>query len=1011
MADDYSNNTQTLGLLLPTYGGTVSMTGNLEVVGDQDWFKVTLKAGQLYHFELDGLASKQGTLLDPLLTLRDASGAVISSNDDAVSSTRDSAINYQPTVSGDYYLAAGTFEDSGSGTYKVKVANAIAVDSANAQDVAIKGNYAYIADDSAGLKIVDISDPLNPVLTGKIQAPYYSSVDVSGNYAYLFDRGYYKFKAFNISDPANPVLAGSRNVSSSSYDLEVHDNYAYVALSSELDIIDISNPATPNLTGKLVAGAGYGLSVNGNYAYVNGDNAFKIVDISSPAEPKLIGKLNLNYGKDVAVSNGYAFATSSEGITVIDIKKPASPILVNTFKTAGSASDITIIGKEAYVAISTGLQIIDISDPFKLVSEAVANTPGTAKGFAISGNYAYVASGNSGLQILALPKAAAANTAPTGTPTAVLSGIEDTAYLLKTADLLQGFTDANSDTLSVKNLSANPGTLTDNGDGTWTLNTAANFNGKVALAYTVSDGKGGTLTAQLNLTLAAVNDAPTGTVSLDNTAPQQGQTLTAQQTLADADGLGTITYQWSADGGVVGTGDTYAVTESDVGKALMVKASYTDGNGTEESVNSVATAKVLPLAATNAAVSFTGSDFSTSEAGDSAMFQVALAAQPVRDVTLNFTSTNTAEGMLSTPSLTFTAANWSTPQTLTVVGVDDSVVDNSIPFNVTTSISSLDVLYNNANVTIAPLSLSNLNDDDVIYGDVGGAKIDVLNGGTGEDVLYGKDMNDDVSGGTGNDTQWGGYGNDVLSGNDGNDQLNGEQDNDYLDGGAGNDTLDGGVGLDTLIGGAGNDTYYLGYDAVDVINDGGLSSDVDTVIMPYQLNKYTLPTGIENGTISPGTQTSSLIGNTSDNRLVGNDGKNTLGGAVGRDSLFAGNGNDVLDGGVDSDTLTGGKGKDSFVFDSSLSSTNVDKITDFKPIDDTIKLDNQIFTQLTGLGVLNADFFVKGANALAPNDYVIYNPATGTVIYDSDGSGAGFGVQIAALGVNLNVTNADFVVI
>ncbi len=115
MADDYSNNTQTSGLLLPTYGGTASLSGNLEVVGDQDWFKVTLKAGQLYHFELDGLASKQGSLLDPLLTLRDASGAVISSNDDAVDSTRDSAINYQPTVSGDYYLTAGTFEDSGSG--------------------------------------------------------------------------------------------------------------------------------------------------------------------------------------------------------------------------------------------------------------------------------------------------------------------------------------------------------------------------------------------------------------------------------------------------------------------------------------------------------------------------------------------------------------------------------------------------------------------------------------------------------------------------------------------------------------------------------------------------------------------------------------------------------------------------------------------------------------------------------------------------------------------------------
>ncbi|MDP2903315.1 MAG: hypothetical protein Q8N96_09455, partial [Methylovulum sp.] len=91
--------------------------------------------------------------------------------------------------------------------------------------------------------------------------------------------------------------------------------------------------------------------------------------------------------------------------------------------------------------------------------------------------------------------------------------------------------------------------------------------------------------------------------------------------------------------------------------------------------------------------------------------------------------------------------------------------------------------------------------------------------------------------------------------------------------------------------------------------------------------------------------------------------------------------------------------------------SNVDNISDFKPVDDTIKLENQIFTKLTVTGVLNINLFVKGTAALDTNDYVIYNPATGAVTYDSDGSGAGFGVQIALLGVNLSLTNADFVVI
>ncbi len=118
----------------------------------------------------------------------------------------------------------------------------------------------------------------------------------------------------------------------------------------------------------------------------------------------------------------------------------------------------------------------------------------------------------------------------------------------------------------------------------------------------------------------------------------------------------------------------------------------------------------------------------------------------------------------------------------------------------------------------------------------------------------------------------------------------------------------------------------------------------------------------------------------------------------------------ALNGGSDNDDLTGGAGKDSFLFNAAIKS-NVDNITDFKPVDDTIKLENQIFTKLTVTGVLNASLFYKGEAAHNPNDYVIYNPATGAVTYDSDGSGTGQGVQVALLGTNLSITNADFVVI
>lgn len=163
----------------------------------------------------------------------------------------------------------------------------------------------------------------------------------------------------------------------------------------------------------------------------------------------------------------------------------------------------------------------------------------------------------------------------------------------------------------------------------------------------------------------------------------------------------------------------------------------------------------------------------------------------------------------------------------------------------------------------------------------------------------------------------------------------------------------------------------------------------------------------------------SLTGDTGDDNLGGGLGNDTLNGIIGNDMLQGGGGNDKLAGGAGNDTLqggtgkdnlTGGAGKDSFLFDTAIKA-NIDKITDFKPIDDTLTLENQIFTKLTATGVLNADNFVTATAAIDSNDYLIYNKATGALLYDADGNGTGAGVQIALLGMNLALTNADFVII
>ncbi|WP_210381382.1 cadherin domain-containing protein [Microvirga zambiensis] len=149
-------------------------------------------------------------------------------------------------------------------------------------------------------------------------------------------------------------------------------------------------------------------------------------------------------------------------------------------------------------------------------------------------------------------------------------------------------------------------------------------------------------------------------------------------------------------------------------------------------------------------------------------------------------------------------------------------------------------------------------------------------------------------------------------------------------------------------------------------------------------------------------------GTAASDRLVGGAGRDTLGGGLGDDTLFGGLGNDVL---------TGNAGKDVFVFNTKANKkTNVDKIADFVVKDDTIWLDNAVFTKIgkgsePAPGKLKKDFFTVGTKAKDKNDYVIYDKKTGALYYDADGNGKAAQVKIATLKKGLAMTEKDFLII
>lgn len=326
----------------------------------------------------------------------------------------------------------------------------------------------------------------------------------------------------------------------------------------------------------------------------------------------------------------------------------------------------------------------------------------------------------------------------------------------------------------------------------------------------------------------------------------------------------------------------------------------------------------------------------------------------------------------------------------------------------------------------------------------GGAGNDTLNGGNGNDILIGGLGIDTMVGGLGNDTYYvdstdetiteaSGTGsgvdtimvgvswNKVLSANveklilTGTDAINGQGNalantltgntaannllglagNDTLIGNGGNDILNGGLGADNMTGGLGDDTYY-----VDNINDktvegAGTGTGIDTVLASIT---RTLAANVENLTLT-GINAINGTGNGLNNTLIGNSANN------------------ILNGGLGNDTLDGGVGKDIFVFNTVLdAANNVDTIVSFIAADDTIRLDQTIFSSIEILGSLkDKGLFRASKTGLAADgdDYILYNTNSGVLYYDADGNGTDSApVQFAILDNKpQNVTAADFVVV
>jgi Ca2+-binding RTX toxin-like protein len=400
-------------------------------------------------------------------------------------------------------------------------------------------------------------------------------------------------------------------------------------------------------------------------------------------------------------------------------------------------------------------------------------------------------------------------------------------------------------------------------------------------------------------TVANVNDLPTAGPTISDTTPTEGRALTVDPaTIVDPDGTATavagglFAFRWQQSGDGVtwvdavgdltdGTGQLFVPTQDQVGSHLRVLVTYTDDQGTVETVASAVTEVVGDLIfGTNIPDTFIGTD------GQDEIFGLGgadiLDGFGGNDLIDGGNGNDTLDGGNGRDTMLGGLGN----DLYFVDDAGDQVIENpgEGTDTVATSLHSLTLA---ANVE----TLSFVGEGD--FAGTGNAGANTLNGGFGSDTL---------DGGLGNDTLNGNVGADTLIGGAGDDRVNGGTEDDRLVAGVGD-------GNDIYSGGAGIDTYDLSATAAGAVVTATTSTSAET-------GTDTL-TGVENVIGSQGNDSITLNGGVNvvdgqggDDSIDAGGGDDTVGGGAGNDILLGGAGADVMDGGAGNDRLTGGLGND-----------------------------------------------------------------------------------------------------
>jgi hypothetical protein len=279
---------------------------------------------------------------------------------------------------------------------------ALPAPSGNAFSSFYTAGKVYVAYGSAGLRILDVSSPAQPVLLSTLPLPGESrGIVVKGTTAYVaaMDSGVH---VVDVTTPASPskltTIATSR-----ARGITLNGNQVYVATrDSGLVILDVTTPASPVWLSSVRGLDVENVAANGNVVGTSFYSSIRFYDVTDPANPVAKGSTpNFRVGNEgFAIAGSYAYVPDGDSMKIFNISDLMAPTLTSKIKTGGYGFAAAKVGDYCYVASdATGVRAINVSNPVVPVEDGYYDGVPQSRGLSASGEYVYVAEKLDGLSV------------------------------------------------------------------------------------------------------------------------------------------------------------------------------------------------------------------------------------------------------------------------------------------------------------------------------------------------------------------------------------------------------------------------------------------------------------------------------------------------------------------------------------------------------------------------------------------------------------------------------------